>query len=103
MIGQRDEVIACNRKTKSSIFVTENPQAVDNEDYTIFRLEDVVEFNDFPHISNRRLTGVIKKLGWSNGPCGAYITIGVKVDDVEFGTALLYNYTLIPTALTKIK
>lgn len=68
----------------------------------IFKLEDKVQFEGFEHLGGGLKKGVIKKLGYSLGVGSAYITCGIKVEGESFGSALLYNYTIMPSALTKI-
>jgi hypothetical protein len=103
MLYQKDSKIVFN-KTKSIFeFVDENKKYSENDDEKVsFQVGDTVEFKDFPNISSKTLTGVIKKLGWSVGPGGPYITCGIKVENAKFGKALLYNYTISPNFLAKV-
>ena len=103
MIYQHDSIIIFDKTNNFTRFVDENFRNQESENYTVFKIGDTVQFDDFINISNKRLTGVIMKLGWSIGPAGPYITCGIKVKNAKYGKALLYNYIKAPISLTKIK
>jgi len=114
MIPQNDkDIIIYDTVTKESVFLVKDDKSEHlllkynspNEDnkYVTLQIGDTVEFQDFATISDKRISGVIKKVGWSIGPGGPYITCGIKVENVEFGTALPFNYTKSPISLTKVK
>lgn len=113
MIPQNNkDIIIFDTVSKESFFLVQGDKSerllekyTNREDgkYISLQIGDTVEFQDFVTISNKNLTGVIKKVGWSIGPGGPYITCGIKVDKAKFGTALLYNYTKSPISLTKVK
>lgn len=114
MIPQGNDIIVYDTVSKQSFFLKNddsskerllekyNSSSEDNKFVTL-QIGDTVEFQDFANISDKRLTGVIKKVGCSIGPGGPYITCGIKVENVEFGTALPFNYTKSPISLTKVK
>ncbi len=106
MFTQRDSIIIFDKINNTSKFA-DSQKEVDsceaNKDrYVVYKVGDTVTFQDFAHISNKRLTGVIKRLGWSLGPVSLYISCAIKVENAKFGSALESNYTIIPSALTKV-
>ncbi len=114
MIPQGNDIIVYDTVSKQSFYLKNDDPAKERllekynssseeNKFVTFQIGDTVEFQDFANISNKRLTGVIKKVGWSIGPVNPYITCGIKVENVEFGTALFYNYTIAPISLTKVK